>query len=327
MKLLAFRVGELYGLADEQGKEVLPAQFAYANESVGGLVVASSVKRHLVVIDSSTLAMRECRGWDRAHFAFRYGLLGVRTRLDPESPVGYVDRNCDFVIAPRFAWASSFDRTGATVKINREDKVERRIDRDGVVMGEAFPQILRFHPEGLYCGACIRWENRGEVIIDGTGRRVSERAFCEVYQEHEGLIPVVFEWGSVGWVNVKGEDVHRLRADGIGYHFQSGLIPVEEENGQWGLMNVGGEWVVDPEFDVVTPVGQNRFAVGHRNDREEASVRLADGQGNLLSDQVFDSIAPFSEGVAQVWRTKGRDDELEFNYIGFDGKLLFPRWS
>jgi hypothetical protein len=331
MMLLPFRADELYGLADIHGQEVIPPQFAFANHSAEGLVVASSVDHDLIIIDLPTLKMRMCREWHADDFAFHQGLLGVRNRLAEFSPVGYVDRTGEFVIQPRFASASSFDRTGATVTINRDDIAERRIDRNGAVMGRSFLQILRFHPEGSYCGARVRWGDYGMVIIDGSGRQITERQFDAVWQEHEGLIPVVFESGWVGWVDVNGEDVHRLRADGVGYHFESGLIPVEEEDGPWGLMNAEGQWVVEPEFDVIQSVGQNRFMIGHRNDRDYISVRLADGEGNLLGDEVFGSIDRFSEGVAQVWRIKeyhdDTDDELEFNFINYDGQLLLPRWS
>lgn len=331
MKLLSFKMGEQYGLADLDGKQVVEPRFRYANESHEGFVVASSDNDDLIILDTSTLTTRECRGLEADDFRFSKGLLSARRRLVEHAPIGYVNHNGDMVITPQFAWVSAFDRSGATVKIGREDMVERRIDRDGNVKGQAFLQIRPFHPDGLYCGACIGLGDDGMVIIDGGGHRITDRTFDVVWQEHEGLIPVVFEAGWIGWVNVKGEDVYRLWADGVGNHFESGLVPVEEKNGQWGLMNVDGQWVVHPEFDVVESVGHNRFMLGHRDQREDPSVRLADGHGNFLGNHAFGRISRFSEGVAQVWRVSAvhddRDYEYEYNYINLNGELLLPQWS
>ena len=331
MVLLPFRVDELYGLADIHGHEVIPPQFAFANQSADGLVVASSIDHDLVILDCSTLEMRVCRGWSAEDCAFHQGLLSVSNRLVEFSPVGYVDRTGGLVIEPQFAAGSSFDRTGATVSITRDDIAEQRINRNGAMIGQTFLQIHRFHPEGFFCGARVEWGDHGMVVIDGYGCQITERRFDAVWQEHEGLIPVVFESGWVGWLDVDGQDVHRLRGDGIGYHFESGVIPVEEEDGQWGLMNAEGQWVVEPGANTVQCVGENRYVVARQDKHGHTSTRLADGRGNLLSDDVFESIERFCEGVAQVWRIRefhvDTNGELEFNFIDYDGRLLLPRWS
>ncbi|MFZ5832676.1 MAG: WG repeat-containing protein [Planctomycetota bacterium] len=294
------------------------------------MAVAATFDWELVIIDVSTLDIKELHGVAGGAYEFSHGLLPAHPRVQDEDGLeGYVDRTGAFVVEPQFADAYPFDRCGAIVKVGREDRTKRRINHRGEPIGERYLDIRVFHPEGLYSGANIAWGERGMIIIDGYGEHASNRAFDVVWQEHEGLIPVQFEWGLVGWVTPDGKDVYQLRADGVGSCFQNGLVPVEELDGKWGLMDVEGQWVVDPKFDIAEPSGPRRFALGHLDAQERPHVRLADSSGRFLGEHEFLAIGGFVEGIAQVWRARdgSEEDAMESNFIDLNGRLLVTEWA
>jgi hypothetical protein len=328
--LLPIKIGGRFGFCDRRGNQVLEAEYVYGSQSSEGIAVATNFAGNLVLIDASKLTARELPEFADNGCEFSNKLLSVRPHGE-DQPTGFIDREGTVVIEPQFDFARNFDRCGATVRMKRGDMAERRIEPLGKPVGEPYLAIGFFHPKGLFAGAHIAWGEGGEVIIDGSGNRVGKRTFDIVWQEHEGLIPVRYEWGLVGWLTTDGQDVHRLAADAVGNHFESGLVPVEELGGKWVLMNAEGKWVVDPPFDVIESVGPGRYLIGHRDADEDPTVRLADARGNILADEVFESIDRFSDGIASVWRIKhhhtDRDNVMEFNFIDMDGNVLLPTWS
>lgn len=323
------RFGAKYGYCDIHGHQVVDAVFSHAYEYRDDVAIAISTDGSPVLLDNHGVTMIELEGYKIRAYEFSYGLLPLSENLEHAS-VGYIDKTGKFVIEPQFAQAFSFNRQGATVKIGREDRTERRIDRNGNLTGEPFLSIGHFHPDGLFTGAMVAWEDQGKVVINGKGEQVSGQRFDMVWQEHEGLIPVIYEEGSVGWVDIYGEPMRRMRGFAIGNHFESRCVPVADSDEKWGLFHVEGQWVLEPEFEFVESVGPNRYAIGHRKDDSTPVLQLHDAYGHVFGNERFNAIDRFSSGVAMVWRdsnTARYEGEMEYNFINFDGEILLPQWS
>ncbi len=331
MKLLPLRFGDSFGLVDLAGNVVISPEFRWADESLEGIAVVKTFDDTTILIDTSTLQRYPMPGW-KDPGEFSHGLLSVEQAGVPDPLVGYANRFGEIVIPPKFRLGLPFDRTGAIVSVAGDGSRQQRINFSGEFMGRQYLQILRFHPEGLYSGARLDlFDHWPDVLVNGFGEQIGTQTYQEVWQEHEGLIPVAFVYGEVGWIDTDGREVYRLKSTGIGVHFESGLVPVEAANEKWGLMDVDGRWQIDPEFDIVAPVGRDRFMFGWRDAQENPTVRLADSQGCYLGEESFEWIGSFQENVAMVQRQKSVDDDDDYasesNYIDREGRLLLPRWN
>jgi hypothetical protein len=181
-------------------------------------------------------------------------------------------------------------------------------------------------------GARVEWRYPGEVVINQHAEQISDELYKLVWKENEGLIPVIFDELTVGWLNADGIELRRLAGDGIGHHFQGGLIPLKERDGKWAFIDLDENWVFEPEYDVVDFLAPSRLMLGHyRNNSPDDSpvVYLADLTAARIGETSGSLILPFDEdGIACIWRP---NDTSEFgaedkNYIDLDGNILLSKW-
>jgi hypothetical protein len=329
--LLPFSRGELVGFCDVCENEVISPRFQYADKSIEGVAVAATPDDDVVLIDVESLTEVTLQGWTHGISNFCHELLAVRSKLNDDSPTGYIDREGNFVIPPRYPFARDFDHLGATVELERGGS-QHRINRQGEVFGSQFLQIGWFHPTGNLTGARVEWRHPGEVVINQHAEQITDDTYLCVWKENEGLIPVVFDESTVGWLNADGVELRRLAGGGIGNHFQGGLVPLKKHDGKWGFIDLNENWVVEPEFDVVDFVAPTRLMLGHyrNNDPDDLPVvYLADLSGARIGGVAGISISPFDEdGIACIYRPKATSEMYmsERNYIDLDGNILLSTW-
>lgn len=320
-----------FGLRRADGSHAVEPKYRRASRSTNGISTACDSLGQLVLVNVSDLSQHICAGFEGSPGgAFCHGRIAIRPMTEEQPMDRYVNAVGVQVIANEFAHGRNFDCCGATVKVGHSDKVVRRINFDGDFVGNAYLTIRPFHPAGKQCGATVAWLPQRMILVDGLGEQIGREVFAEVWQEHEGLTPVKVRDNRVGWVDTEGSLVETLPAQAIGNHFESGLVPVFSSNEKWGLMNRRLEWVIEPLWDVLESVGENRFLAGSRDHDENTRVRLIDGCGNLFGQHSFEWIGRFQEGVAQVYRLPLKNAEFqgvnEFNYIDMQGNLLFDDW-
>lgn len=330
-KLLPFKKKNQWGLMDTGGTEVLQPQFAWVSESDNG-IVEINVQGAIGFMDTDTLKPQVFPEW-RSSGVMRRGLVAVRSIehvLSGDGPEGYMNTEGHIVIEPLFASAGQFGLHGANATTWENPRKWRRISRQGEIMGEAFEHILLFRDEGLACGASLG--DNQMVLIDWKGNRIGSRKYCYVYCECEGKIPVIFEWGGkeVGWLDLAGDVVRSLPGTAIGAWFQNGLVPVENLDGNWGIINEEREWVLDPHFDYIDPVGEGCFAVAKRDESGGYRVRLADSCGHWVTGEEFSIIHHFREGYAEVGMVSPYDGDPgngKSNFIDRNGLHVSKVWS
>ena len=89
----------LYGLLDENGNEIVPAQYWYVDIVKDGMIPAFTKEKVFVFLDETGRKIKDVSFHDIFHF-YTENLLAV---ADPETGKwGFVDRNLNYVIKPQF---------------------------------------------------------------------------------------------------------------------------------------------------------------------------------------------------------------------------------
>lgn len=325
MPLFVFKVGTKFGLFDESGKIILPPSYKWLYRSRGGIVTGSVSDDTAILIDVESFRQKRLEGIHDVGQCSPAGLISI---VDSAGLVGFVDRKGTVRIEPQFNWASDFDCFGATVKRRATDQYHRRINADGTEVGELWRSVIPFHPDGNGSGARIDWGGINMVSIDAYGNRRSKECFKQVWRKHEGLTPVAIDDNWVGFLDEDDRLADKFEASFIGNHFQDGRVPVQIDGDKWGLMHKDRRWVIDPLYDVIEGIGEGRYMVGNRDERENPVVRLADSEGNIVSDRWFNEIGFFHEGWAETttyqYLPDREEPEFRTTYISRFGDELFP---
>ena len=103
----------LFGLLDENGKEVIPAEYLYIDKIKDGLIPAFTTKKEFVFLDGAGKKIKDVkfRDIDRS---YSEGLLAVS---DIQSGKwGFINKNLNYVIKPQFETANKFSGGKAEVK-------------------------------------------------------------------------------------------------------------------------------------------------------------------------------------------------------------------
>jgi WG containing repeat len=325
MPLFVFKAGTKFGLFDEAREVVLPPSFKWLYRSRGGIVAGSVSDETAILIDFGSQEKKLLQGIQDIGPYSPAGLISIR---DCNKLIGFIDCKGVVKIEPQFEWASDFDRFGATIKRNATDKCLRRINTDGVEVGEEWLSIVPFHPLGNGSGAHVDWGGINMVAIDAYGNRRTKECYKQVWRKHEGLTPVAIDDEWVGFLDEDDRLADKFEGSFIGNHFQEGHVPVEINGEKWGLMHKDRSWVLDPVYDVIEGIGEGMYMVGHRDERENPVVRLADSQGNIISDRYFNEIGFFDEGWAETttyhYLPDREDPDFKTAYINREGVELVP---
>ena len=95
----------LYGLLDENGNEIVSAQYLYIDIVKEGMIPAFTIEKEFVFLDETGRKIKDISFHD-INPSYREDLLAV---ADPETGKwGFVDRNLNYVIKPQFEDVWSF---------------------------------------------------------------------------------------------------------------------------------------------------------------------------------------------------------------------------
>lgn len=88
-----------FGLLDENGKEIVPAQYLYIDIIKDGMIPAFTTKKEFVFLDETGRKIKDISFYN-INLSYTEDLLAV---ADPETGKwGFVDRNLNYVIKPQF---------------------------------------------------------------------------------------------------------------------------------------------------------------------------------------------------------------------------------
>lgn len=272
---------------------------------------------------------------------------------------GYVDKELNVVIEPRFVKASSFNSDGyAVVSYGKRDFAI--ITTSGKEVYRVNTPSMRDISDGLFA----YYGDRGRTIYDLNSKKIIAEGLRGVGSASEGRIVVRFmiSGPDAGYINYAGEkllegfsfrktNVFReqvasvilddwysalITIDGnivgeskylrLGDHFSEGLIFVQTEDGRTGYMKPDGTIA----FYLPIVISEGGTATDFSNGyaliqvKSEPSIwRVINSQGDYISKELFvDEARGFVEGYSVVARMNRATAKASFGYIDTFGKYL-----
>jgi len=266
-----------WGFIDRTGKLIIPLQFDSANNFHEGLALVTANKKTLFVDGSGRVVITP--QFDIVN-SFSEGLAAVnigQTRIPNIGLIsnpgkwGYIDRTGRLVIPLKFTHAEDFS-------------------------------------EGL---AAVTDGDQGG-FIDHTGKFVFNVPLDVTLGFHEGMVGVLLR-GTLTYFDRTGKKIPTPVDYGPKSNsFSEGLVPISIK-GKWGFMNRSGKLTIEPQFEDAEDFSEGlapvkvkvelvwcpRDASGNRSG-STMMFGYIDQTGKLVIPPVFDSAAPFSEGVGAV---------------------------
>lgn len=268
----------LWGYIDREGHYVIAPQFRKAYVFSDGLAAVQRLDQTYGYIDANGEFLPQIEVISGFAPRFTEGLAPARA---DGGKVGFIDKQGNWVISPRFDSACPYTEGLAAVEI---DGRWGYVDRTGSFVIP--PRFLRAYwfSEGL-AAAAIEVPGSGQEpaqtkwgYIDKTGQFIIVPQFlyanlnryrCSPGDFHEGLADIVVEGYKRCFIDRAGRIVLGPYLDAFG--FSEGLAPVlTQEGGKWGYIDKAGEFVIPPQFEnafpfedglarVVIPPGSNGY--------------------------------------------------------------------
>ncbi|OOG22327.1 hypothetical protein B1C78_15235 [Thioalkalivibrio denitrificans] len=244
---------------------------------------------------------------------------------------GYIDRQGEWVVEPRFTQAEVFSEGRAAVFDGEKWGV---IDGEGAWVREPFirsmgrrtlggqyrfvdPPISPFR-EG-HAAVCSRTE--GCYLIDRDGdEHLVDAGFHHLLSPSEGLVAYQHGRGMrepQGFLDLDGQVVIEARFDEVG-PFSDGLAVAAESRSAWGYADRDGQWAIASDFRGAGPFRDGLAPVRHGL-REWFYI---DREGNVVIDGPFREAHPFSDGVALV-----EDRDRQYRFINTDGEEVLEEFT
>ena len=268
-----------FGYIDRAGKIIIPLQFDSANEFHEGLALVTANGKKLFIDTTGSVVIRP--NFDIVN-NFSEGLAAVNIGqkripnlglISDPGKWGYLDSTGKLVIPLKFTHAEDFSEGLAAV--NNTDR-----DHGG--------------------------------FIDHTGKIIFSVPLDVTLGFHEGLVGVLLK-GSVSYYDRTGKTISIASDYGPKSNsFSEGLVPISAK-GKWGFMDRTGKLVIEANFEDAENFSEGRAPVKVKGEvvwcpadesgnRSGATMMYGyiNRTGKIIIPAVFNSAAPFSEGLAAV---------------------------
>lgn len=322
-----------YGFIDKTGRFVIEPIFDEAGCFHEGLAYVKKGDRYSYIDKSGKIVMEpsvdNCIGCGSFHeglasirvpymmgfidksgelVAHYYSLVspyheGLSRVKNNNNEVGYIDKDGQWVIPPKFEDARDFHEGLAQVVFDRKGDNPKYgfIDRNGdVVIAPQYKFGLKRcdFSEGLayialgngkaYC------PNDKFGYIDKTGQIVIKPNFIMARGFHEGLALVRTKKNG-GFIDKSGIFVFTVSDQFAWISDFSDNLAVVESNGKYGYLGKTGDIVIEPQFEFATD-----FSEGYACVYSAGKYGFIDKDGNIVVEPQFESDSAFYGGLACV---------------------------
>ncbi|MEO1628561.1 MAG: WG repeat-containing protein, partial [Bacteroidota bacterium] len=290
---LAVKRNGMWGFVDKNGREVIPCRFRRVNNFSEGRA-AVQLSSRWGFIDKQGDVLQEFQ-YKRAG-SFKRGLAWVYT----DKGAMYIDKSGRTIISPKFQKTYDFEGNVARVVVNGKFGL---IDKHGkYVLEPAFSDISAFDEYGLAV-ARLKGRQSRYILINQSGKRVTNRSFKKIEPFREGMAVVKFKSG-YGYINHKGKVIVSGRFSKAS-DFSEGYAAVQRE-GQCGYINRQGEEVIGFQFTKCLDFFDGK-AVVYKGYRQGGII---DTSGQFVIEPSINRLFSFKEGRGLV-----RDNRYRFYYI------------
>ena len=217
---------------------------------------------------------------------------------------GFIDKYGDVVIRPQWDYVSNFNEGYAIVGKNPDSSFSDISEKNEPVLLD-----------------CVKWG-----VIDYMGNVIVKPQYDAIDDFHEGLAGFELR-GKHGYLNTSGDVAIEPIFERCG-KFHEGLASVRISN-KYGFINRNGEMVLKPQYDYVYDF-YNDIAIVSCNERVVtlpkgqfdfdinvvSKYALIDRAGKFVTDTIFSSCDPFSEGLALA------EVDGKYGYINVSGNFV-----
>lgn len=286
--LFPIRQGDLHGLIDAQGRQVLAPEFSELK--LGQPLVMLRKGHRTAYADGSGRLVIEPQ--EELTQAFAEGLVPMLGKDATGKPKwGYADAQRKFAIAPAFDDAQGFVDGLAVVGLADAWGTLKYgvIDRGGKLVVPAVHDKLLAPGGGL-----VRAESRERThrVFDAQGRDVTPAGIDFVGIASDGMVRV-WSGRSQGFMTTAGELLVPPRFQQAS-DFKEGFARVWVD-GKYGYIDKRGTLVVPARYDTAED-----FSDGLGLVKEDGQARFVDGRGQVVLSPQADRVWPFSQGLAAV---------------------------
>lgn len=257
------------GLIDKYGKIIVPIKYTGISAPFGDypILVKISENQYTFINKEGKVVTKQYKGAGDFH----EGLAAVQIFNTKETPehddrIGYINKNGDVVIPPKFYNASYFS--------------------------EGLASVYTKGKNGL-----VSWG-----FIDKTGKIVIDAQFESAGAFHSGMA-LVSKWDSeknqnlLGYINKTGKLVVPYQYT-YANDFSEGLAAVNVD-GKWGFIDTTGKVIISPQFASASDFSEGFASVAIQS-KEGWKYGYIDYEGNWIIEPMYDEAHYFSEGLASV---------------------------
>ncbi|WP_134682632.1 WG repeat-containing protein [Brevibacillus migulae] len=213
-------------------------------------------------------------------------------------------------IVHRFANSSIHEPAEGLAVFSQNDRYGY-LDETGSIVVQPQYRYAEAFSEGI---GVVTLTNGSYALIDSKGKLIRELPFTDeaisLGAYHEGLAAFYDKKSSLyGYIDKQGKVVIPAKYR-YASSFEHGLASVnvdpEGYQEQLGLITPKGEYVVKPDYAVISYVNNGLWAVGKGDEAIDiplhytAKYALVNQQGQFLTDFIYDEIAPFEGQYASV---------------------------
>jgi hypothetical protein len=227
---VAVRKGSKWGYLNKQGTVVIDFKYNTASDFQEGRAVVADWSKGYGFVDTTGKEVIPLQ-YQLAN-PFYCGFAWVITK----NKTGFIDRNGNILIAPKFLWCNNFQEGFTTVGKNLISKVYN-------VKGKAVKTSFRYEDIDYFCEGLAAVNTRKEKYgyIDTTGRLVIKLKYDFADEFHDGLAAIEIK-GKSGYINHKGELVIPTIYNNA-FNFENGIAEVERNGKMFYIDTKGKEYI------------------------------------------------------------------------------------
>ncbi|WNF36744.1 WG repeat-containing protein [Bacillaceae bacterium IKA-2] len=276
-------------------------------------------------------------------YAYDFQNNGLAT-VKMDGLYGCIDDTGQFVIGPRFETMIDFSEARATVVLEDGFHV---IDETGQVLTKKGYNFIRMYQDGRavfsnkdmhgkfrygYLNkACeevipLQYESASDFKDGVAVVKIKEGKFALIDRYGNGV--VIFNYFFVGnygdnllsfrcgvkekygYLNTRGDIVIKPRFT-VATPFENGravVIDAANSRNKKGLIDKAGMYIIEPIYNDLTILGENRIAVGVAVDEKQpflgSKYALANWNGQILSEFIYNYVSQYDQGIASVFDGK-----------------------
>lgn len=314
IKLIPYRKGKLWGFSDVNRKILIEPKYYSAQPFREDMaIVWLNGKSGFVDTTGREIIFNKYLTVGN----FSEGLAVVEKHSGSWRYKGYINKDFQEIIPPKYALAYPFEGEVAKVRLNFDDALKVKSGFDEVLIDKTGQEVTpKYDAIGEFSEGLIWMSSRSGSYgyIDKTGKEIIPEKYgdCKSFSEGLAAVSLNSRWGII---DKTGQIVLPFKYDWAG-EFSEGLIAVKL-NDKFGFIDKTDNEIIPFKYD-----DAYRFSEGVAPVELNGMWGFIDKTGKVVIPFKYLLAFPFENGIATVkTQEPGRPDLVD--YIGIDGTEYF----